>query len=285
MTSAGYPVGELAGEGRLSWWHQLGAMWRLAQARTAAMYAYRATMFLFMATTVMQLFILKRVWASLYRANSGALSIPFENLAVYLTIVNLIIWSFPTFTVTEYLRERIREGSIVFDMVRPLSFIPQMVSQLVGALVGSLLVVAFSLPAVALAGSLTLPVDKVAAGAFVVSLFLGYTIAGLLIMILSLVMFWTIEVHGITMLYVLVSSFLSGAMVPISVFPDRLRTLVEWLPFQSSAYVPASIYVGSMSGGVARRAILIQMMWVGVLSLVAFLVWRRAKHRVVVQGG
>jgi len=110
-------------------------------------------------------------------------------------------------------------------------------------------------------------------------------IAGLLAVLLGMIAFWTLETDGLTMLYVLVSSFLSGALVPVSVFPGGLRTLVQWLPFQATTYVPASIYVGGIEGADALRAVGVQLGWVVLLGVGAALVWRRAVRRVVVQGG
>lgn len=267
------------------WWRQWGALRHVARLRTAAMFAYRNTMLLFLGVSIVQIFMLKKVWGALYAARPGVLAIPLADLIVYLTIANLIVWSFPTHTVSRYLRERIREGSVVFDLVRPVGFVPQMVAQLVGALGGALLIIVIALPVVALAGSLSLPADAQAAGMFAVSLLCAYGIAGLLTMLLSMVAFWTLEIDGLTMLYVLVASFLSGALVPVAVFPGALRTVVEWLPFQATTYVPASIYVGSLAGSDAWRAIGLQLTWVVILGLAAALMWRRAMRRVVVQGG
>jgi ABC-type uncharacterized transport system permease subunit len=267
------------------WWRQWGALRHVARLRTAAMFAYRNTMLLFLGVSIVQIFMLKKVWGALYAARPGVLSIPLADLIVYLTIANLIVWSFPTHTVSRYLRERIREGSVVFDLVRPVGFVPQLVAQLAGALGGALLIIVIALPAVALAGSLSLPAGAGAAGMFAVSLLCAYGIAGLLSMMLSMVAFWTLEIDGLTMLYVLVASFLSGALVPVAVFPGALRTVVEWLPFQATTYVPASIYVGSLAGSDAWRAIGLQLAWVVILGLAAALMWRRAMRRVVVQGG
>jgi len=101
------------------WWRQWGALRHVARLRAAAMFAYRNTMLLFLGVSIVQIFMLKKVWGALYAARPGVLAIPLADLIVYLTIANLIVWSFPTHTVSRYLRERIREGSVVFDLVRP----------------------------------------------------------------------------------------------------------------------------------------------------------------------
>ncbi|WP_024286640.1 ABC-2 family transporter protein [Cellulomonas sp. KRMCY2] len=279
------PPSRPASTAALGWWRQLPALAHIARTRAAAMYAYRNTMLLFLGVSVVQIFMLKKVWGALYAARPGVLAISLGDLIVYLTVANLIVWSFPTHTVSRYLRERIREGSVVFDLMRPVSFVPQMIAQLVGALGGALVIIVIALPVVAFAGSLALPADASAAGMFLVSLLCAYAIAGLLALLLAMVAFWTLEIDGLTMLYVLVSGFLSGALVPVSVFPGVLRTLVAWLPFQATTYVPASIYVGALDGAAAWRSIGVQLAWVAVLGVLAALVWRRAMLRVVVQGG
>ena len=267
------------------WWRQWRALRRVARARTAVMFAYRNTMLLLLGVTVVQIFVLKRVWSALYTARPDVLAVPLHDLVVYLTLANLIVWSFPTHTVTRHLRERIREGSVVFDLVRPVGFVPQLVAQLVGALGGAVAIIVVALPVVAVAGSLAPPADAAAGALFPVSLLCAYCIAGLLAVLLGMIAFWTLETDGLTMLYVLVSSFLSGALVPVSVFPGGLRTLVQWLPFQATTYVPASIYVGGIEGADALRAVGVQLGWVVLLGVGAALVWRRAVRRVVVQGG
>jgi ABC-2 type transport system permease protein len=276
---------DVAPSAPLAWWRQWGVLRHVARARASVMFAYRNTMFLFFCVSIVQIFMLKKVWGALYAARPGVLSVPLPDLIVYLTLANLIVWSFPTHTVSRYLRERIREGSVVFDLVRPIGFVPQLAAQLVGALGGSLVIIVIALPVVALAGSLSLPASGWAAGMFLVSLLCGWGIAGLLTMLLSMVAFWTLEIDGLTTLYALVASFLSGALVPVQVFPGALRTVVEWLPFQATTYVPASIYIGTLDGAAAWRAVGLQLVWVVVLGAAAALMWRGAVRRVVVQGG
>jgi viologen exporter family transport system permease protein len=249
------------------------------------MFAYRTSMLLLLGTSALQIFILKQVWGALYRARPGVLAIPLHDLIVYLTLANLIVWSFPTHVVTRYLQERIREGSVVFDLVRPVGFVPQLAAQFVGALAGAITIIGISLPAVLLAGALAWPAGAGAGALFPLSLLLAYGVCGMLITVLALVAFWTVETDGMVMLYQLVSAFLSGSLVPVSVFPSGLRTAVEWLPFQATTYVPASIYVGSLHGSAAWRAIGVQAVWLVVLAGLTYLVWRRARRRVVTQGG
>jgi len=51
------------------------------------------------------------------------------------------------------------------------------------------------------------------------------------------------------------------------------------------AYTPTATYLGEIHGSGLAVALGVQALWVGLLTALARLVWSRAVHRVVVQGG
>lgn len=263
----------------------LPALLHVVRCRVAVAYAYRASMLWLLGITVTQVFVLRQVWQALYRSRAGALAMTLDEVLVSITLANLIVWCFPTQTVAGWVRERIREGSVVFDLVRPVGYLPQLGAHVVGACAASSAMVVVALPLVALAGRLTAPAGWRAGVLFVVSLLLGLAVAGLLATLLALVAFWTTEVNGMTMLYSLVASFFSGVFIPVEAFPAALRTLALLSPFPATAAVPISLYLGRVEGAGVWAALGLQVLWVVVLAAVAALVWRRARRRVVVQGG
>ncbi|WP_258309247.1 ABC-2 family transporter protein [Cytobacillus oceanisediminis] len=58
-----------------------------------------------------------------------------------------------------------------------------------------------------------------------------------------------------------------------------------YLPFQGIYYIPNAIFIGEISGSTILLSLGIQLFWVGVCYLLLRLVWNRASHKVVVQGG
>lgn len=263
----------------------LPVLLHVVRCRVRTAYVYRASMLWLLGITVTQVFVLRQVWEALYRSRADVLAMSLDEVLVSVTLANLIVWCFPTYTASTWVRERVREGSVVFDLVRPVGYVPQLGAHLVGALVSASAMVLVALPLVALAGRLTPPADAGAGALFAVSLLLGLTVAGLLAALLALVAFWTTEVDGMTMLYSLVASFFSGVFVPVEAFPDTLRTVALLSPFPATAAVPISVYLGRVEGTQALAALGLQVLWVVVLAAAAALVWRRARRRVVVQGG
>jgi ABC-type uncharacterized transport system permease subunit len=145
--------------------------------------------------------------------------------------------------------------------------------------------VAVALPFIALTGGLRAPASPAAFGYWLPSLLCGYAVAILLNLVVGLIGFWTIEVNGVTLFSYLVNQFLAGALVPLPLFPDALRTVAGLLPFQATTYAPTAIYLGRITGTGALSAIAVQVAWILLLAAAARLLWRSALRRVVVQGG
>ena len=77
----------------------------------------------------------------------------------------------------------------------------------------------------------------------------------------------------------------SGELVPLWFMPDLLRQFIQLLPFQSIVYVPVSIYIGIPATGGIATALASQVFWAVVLVGVIRVMWKRALHRTVIQGG
>jgi ABC-2 type transport system permease protein len=102
---------------------------------------------------------------------------------------------------------------------------------------------------------------------------------------LSMVSFWTVNIWGIQVLRRGVLLFFTGALVPISLFPQWLKTLSNYLPFQSMVYVPVSIYTGALSIAQGLQSLALQAVWLVVLATALQLLWRRAVRSVTIMGG
>lgn len=100
--------------------------------------------------------------------------------------------------------------------------------------------------------------------------------------LLNLTAFWLLDIRGTSMLGILVMNFFSGFLVPLSFFPDWLRTIAEWLPFRAIVMVPVEVFLGQRSAG---SALSIQLAWVVVMLLLGQLALRAAMRKLVVQGG
>jgi ABC-type uncharacterized transport system permease subunit len=95
----------------------------------------------------------------------------------------------------------------------------------------------------------------------------------------------TLDIRHISWAYYSVVRFFGGQMVPLWLFPPFVAAIANVLPFQSTYYIPMSIYIGKIAGADVMKALGFQFTWLVVLVLGSRLLWSWAHTRLVVQGG
>ncbi|GAA2835533.1 ABC transporter permease [Kribbella solani] len=256
----------------------------MTRAGTRSVLIYRGDLVTGAITLVIQVVLAIAVWRTVYSGRApvngvdGQTAVSYAAIAACLQAV-LLPWQFSS------LPERIRNGQIATDLTRPLGLMWQVLGQNLGVLFGRLPLGVVGLVAAGLLGALTGPPGLGAALLTAVATVGGVAVAMLCNLIVSMVTFWTFEVSGPLIVYRFGSAFLSGSLIPLWFMPGWLRSSVEWLPFQAQVYTPVSIYLGQTRGGEALALVCVQLAWVVVLTLLLELIWRRARHKVVVQGG
>ena len=78
---------------------------------------------------------------------------------------------------------------------------------------------------------------------------------------------------------------LSGLLIPMSFFPDRIQRVLAWLPFEHIAYTPLQIYLGKLDRAATLRVLEIQWFWVVALLVLAHIWWDRASRKITIHGG
>ncbi len=252
------------------------------QARTSLI--YRLDYLVGLIGMLLQVLLLRVVWTAVYDHRPAVNGVTLATMIAYATLASVQYWVFNPW-VFSLIPDRVREGRIGSDLSRPVGFLGQVVAGQLGRTAAMLPFALVALPVAILFGGAQAPPGWAAAVSYAVSLVLAYAVTTLLSVIFGLVTFWTMEVGGVFIIYRMVAQFLSGTLVPLWFMPGALRTVAQVLPFQAIAYTPTAIYLGRLTGAQVPAQLLVQLAWVGVLYLLARLVWARAEHRVVVLGG
>jgi ABC-type uncharacterized transport system permease subunit len=259
------------------------AWWELIRIRARSLYAYRSQVFITCPVFMLQLYALRSVWEAIYKDRDSVDGISSQLLLTYLTVAALHRF-FLQSEIAYNIQTRVTSGTVANDLIRPFGFMKQMMALQVGAFLGFMPLLVVFVPAALLVGSLHLP----SPGNFLLyllSLVLAFVVTMLIWIHVGLLTFWMIHVNGIRAMLTVASDFLAGALVPLWFMPDTLRVTLEWLPFQATTYLPATVFAEQVSGLDAARQLLLQGCWIAVLIVTVNLVWRRAQHKLVIQGG
>ncbi|MDW4901636.1 ABC-2 family transporter protein [Streptomyces californicus] len=233
---------------------------------------------------LVQIMLVNLVWSAAYASGTGTPQQSLETLLAYVTLAGLQSWLF-TDSIVSFMQQRVDQGTFVFDLVRPVSFLKQMAAHQVGMTAGTALFLVPAIPLAYAVGTLQQPDNLGAALLYSLSTLLGLAVNVLLGLLMGVSAFWTFRIDGLSLLYRVVSHFFAGAIAPLSMFPGWLAGLAHVLPFSSTVYVPVSIYVGTLKGADAYQGMAVQAAWLVILTVMIRMVWRKAIRKVVVQGG
>ncbi|GLZ77652.1 ABC transporter permease [Actinorhabdospora filicis] len=255
--------------------------WSFVDNRIRTVFAYRVDILAWLVGIALHLVLMVTLWRAVYAGRPVVDGVPLAVMTTYASIAALQALLNNDDTV-DWLTERIRDGKVGADLARPVGLLQQQVCGQAAQLV-------MKVPMIVLVGLVAMLAVGVSApaapGAFLLSTALGWAVNCCLGLLLAATAFWTLETDGTMFLYFVLSGLLSGALVPLWVMPSWLGGLLSWLPWQAVVYTPVSIYIGRLSGSAMWSAIGVQALWAAVLAGLVVLVWRRAVHRVVVQGG
>ncbi len=120
--------------------------------------------------------------------------------------------------------------------------------------------------------------------AFVASLLMSFAIGFLIEALIGLIAFWFLEVSSLIFIYMMLSYFLSGHMIPLELLSQWIP-FVDYLPFRYLAYAPAAIMLGKIPQEQLPMELFVQAVWIVVLFILNRVAFQRGVQRYSSYGG
>jgi ABC-2 type transport system permease protein len=180
---------------------------------------------------------------------------------------------------------RIRDGSIATDLARPIDPLRYWLAFDLGRAPYHFVyrgIPPFVIGAFVFELRYPSPADAVA---FVVSVVLAVVVSLAFRFIYNSSAFWLLDFRGAVTVSLAVSLFFSGMVLPLSFFPDWLRTIAHKLPFRAMIQTPIDIYLGKFSGMSLVGALALQALWAVVLLGLGRVALAAGTRKLVIQGG
>ena len=246
---------------------------------------YRVQVFTRIGSILLRVFLMATLWTALYRTNGEQAGITLHAMITY-QVLSLVMGLIYNVDGAYVIREKIREGSIAIDLMRPISVPLYVFSDTVGQTFFSVVQIVPALLLSLLIVRVDAPASPVAAAGFLASVVMGFGLNYFIDLIMATITFWTMEIFGVQIMVQFIVSLISGALVPLTLFPPGpLQSIVLALPFAGLYNTPISMYIGLIKGPDILAHLAVQALWVAVFGICATALWRVGERRVVVQGG
>jgi len=250
---------------------------------------YREEVFTGIGSVALRVYLYFALWSALYANNGPQAGFSLRDVITYATLalmLGLIFGAQGPYVV----REKIREGNIAIDLMRPISVPLYVFADTVGQVSFALVEIALALPLaiglLALTGThLLAPASLLDGFAFVLSVVLGFFVNFFLDLMMATITFWTMEIFGFQLMVQFITSLLAGAVVPLQFFPSAATKIALASPFAAIYSAPLSIYIGQYHGSQLVATLVSQLIWAVIFGVASLALWRVGERRVVVQGG
>jgi ABC-2 type transport system permease protein len=224
-----------------------------------------------------------------YRSNPAAFPMEFSQTVSYIWMQQAFLALFMVWFFENDIFSAITSGSIAYELVRPVDlyenwFCQSLANRLARAALrcSPILIVAFIVPA---PFRMSFPASAGQFVLFVLSAGLSLCVVTAFSMLIYISAFYTVSSTGVRMMAAILSDFLAGATAPLPFFPDKIRAVVELMPFAAMQNMPLRIYSGNVAGAEAAKGMGLQVFWLVVLCFAGKEAMKNALKKVVVQGG
>lgn len=92
--------------------------------------------------------------------------------------------------------------------------------------------------------------------------------------VIGLVSFWLEETWVLRVMLLTISQFLSGAILPLELYPAWLVKVLQWTPFPYMTYAPVKVMAGEYGGSVGVAAAIL-FVWLILVGLLGSAIWRK----------
>jgi ABC-2 type transport system permease protein len=249
---------------------------------------YRVNFLISLISAAYPIMIQTFLWTAIFRSSG-------QEVVYGYTYGQMIAYTFLAGLVARIVRtgfeydimDDVKNGRYSKFLVQPLGYFPYRLSSYFGqklpGQVMILIILAVVLAVLALTGTLTLEVWRVAA--FLVTLVLAVMLNFVIFYCFSAVAFWIVEIGFLFEGIRIVTVLLSGGIFPLDVFGETFLRFNNLLPFKYTVSYPINVLNGKVSVEEMLVGMGVQVLWIAGCLLLANVLWAQGGKRYVAVGG
>ena len=248
---------------------------------------FRLSFLIMVCGNLLYLIVTFFLWKAIYASVDTDVvnGMTFTDTLIYLVLATALYGFMEMYLVWDIGRN-IQSGKIVLDLLKPIpyrrylfwAYSGTFVIQFFLTFLPTFLIVAFWTH-----GAIPIGINLLW---FALSVVLAVLINFSIDFIVGTICLYTESIWGINIMKQMVVLLLSGATIPLAFFPDTLRTVVSFLPFQSIYNAPLSLLLnGSPDVQTVLRTLGQQLFWAVAMTLLSAAFWNRSLRQITVNGG
>jgi ABC-2 type transport system permease protein len=247
-------------------------------------FAYKTEFVMSLIGSMINLFVLWFLWNAIFNAY-GAATLKGFTLPMMITYISIstILGLYSRSMIEYMIEEDVKTGFLSVMLTRPISYPLYYLFREIGKIIFFLMTRGLI---IILISVLIFNIYSPSNPIFFLSMILGFFINFFMVFLTGLWSFWSSgSIWGIRYTRIVVSEILSGAIIPLYLFPNWLSQISYALPFQAIYSIPLLIYIGKITNLEIFNSLLTQIFWIIFLGILCLVGWKIAKKKTTSQGG
>jgi len=255
-------------------------LWRMWQVTWAEQWQYRGNLLTYALYGLISPIVFLSVWRTIAASQGGVNGLTANDFTAYYLIL-LLVDTLTSEITLQLLAHKIQDGSLSGELLLPVH--PVLTRALVNNLANKVLIFIALLPVWGVLVLLFRP-DFSGVTPFhlvlaLVAMGIGFVIHFLLGALITCAGFWITRVYALSQFIYAFATLLGGAFVPLTLLPDFVQPVAQFLPFQLYLYFPIELILGKLDPGQIGLDFGLQAAWLLGLSLAFLGVWRAGLRR------
>ncbi len=247
------------------------------QLKKSEFTSYRSNIYMNFLFGCVPILVYLLLWKAIYRNDLSDLGgYSYDQMITYYVMVSLLHDVLDVRSNTVKLAEMIEDGSIHNYLLKPIGFFSLNFKLYKAEKI--IYLISISLPyailCLVLHKHIYLKLDHFPF--FIISSCIAFVLKYFMGCILGLLTTWLEEISGLLDLWNNIERFLSGGLIPLSILPKKVFTLLSFLPFKYMLFVPVDIYLGNMDLDQIYMALAIQAGWCIIFGFLLLIIKKKA---------
>lgn len=183
----------------------------------------------------------------------------------------------------------IRNGDVTYELIRPMNLYNYWFARAFALRTAPTLLRSLPIFAIALLlpveYRMELPINSLAFLGWIISTFGALLISCTITNIINITTLYSLSGDGIQRLLSAIVTIFSGMVVPLPLFPDKLKEILSYLPFSGLVDIPARFFTGEISLIQLPKYFGFQILWTILLYGLGQWILNRKIKDLIVQGG
>ena len=250
---------------------------------------YRVAALAGIATQVVWGLLEVLLYRAFYKTAPELLPMDMQALANYIWMQQALFGLWNVYAWEQELFQAVQTGAVAYELVRPTDIYAMWTARGLGLRLSRcalrilpVLIVGIVMPA---PFGLRLTISPPVFGLFLISTLLTLWLCVCFGMLCYALTFYVVDPKGIIAFVPAVCELLSGDLLPLPFFPEKLRRFAEFSPFGSLQNVPLRIFGGDIAGAAILPAVALQLFWCLALTALGYGLMERGLRRTVIAGG